>query len=550
MSTVDTLLDQLKQIDNAQDATSWARKNMPHIAQLNGDMGAIWKALQAKGLTASVLTDLQDIASRQAHRRQHENDPGAAFDKMLTDLGNARRFAKDHAGRILHTKAHGWLYWDGKRWAPDETGAAERLARLTVRRLWDEVDTINGKLRDLSEAASGDDQAANAEVERLKKRVGQVTTWAMKSQSRPRIEAMLALAKSEVDIAVNAEMFDANPWLLNVRNGTLDLQTATLRPHDPQDKLTKLVDVDYDPDASCPLWMAFIDKVLPDASVRDFMRRYTGYSLTGDTSEQSFAFLYGTGRNGKSVFADMVLRLTGEYGLKMSSATLTDTRRAAGAATEDIARLHGRRLYVANEWPENAPLAENFVKELTGGDVLAARFLNKGTFEFTPQGKLMVIGNHKPVIKGDDLGIWRRVRLVPFTVTIPENEVDPRLPEKLRAEMAGILTWAVEGCRDWQNYGLGLPEAVKAATADYKETSDVLGAWIAECCYIENPSALTATGALFASWQEWAKRNGHNPKNVTWFGRRLGERGYEKTDGSTPKRNGIALIASEVNGNE
>jgi len=515
---------------------------MVDIASLNGDAGTVWQALTEKGLATSDLLDLQDTASRTAYRRQQEQDPGAAFDKMLTDLGNARRFAKDHAGRILYTKAHGWLAWDGRRWAVDDTGAAERLARLTVRRLWDELQRMNDELRQLADDAD----PQQADIDKQKKRITAHTSWSIKSQSRQRIDAMLALARSETGIAVHAEDFDATPWLLNVRNGTLDLKTGTLKPHDPNDKITKLIDIDYAHDAACPLWTKFLETVLPDAEVRQFLQRWVGYCLTGDVSEQAFAFLYGKGQNGKSLFAGTLLRMMGEYGLKMATETITETKRQAGAASEDIARLHGKRFYLTTEWQEGTALDENLVKDLTGGDVLAARFLHKGTFEFMPVGKLTIVGNHKPVIKGDDLGIWRRVREVPFTVTIPDDEKDPQLAHKLLTELPGILAWAVAGCADWQANGLGIPQAVKQATDAYKEASDTLGAWIAECCDTEDKSAATATGVLFASWQEWAKKGGHKPQTLTWFGRKLGERGYEKTTDRTPLRKGISVIGQET----
>ena len=538
------MIDELSTLESAAEALAWAKAHVNELARMNGNAAQVWGTLATLGVSVVDLLALQDQVTQ---KRNAEADPGAAFASMTTDLGNSNRFAVDHRGRVLYTKAHGWLVWDGRRWAEDDTGGVERLARLTVQRIWNDVNAISERLKTLStEAGDGDGDKAD-EIDKLQKRQRALSAWAVKSQQRTRQEAMLALARSEVGIAARGEDFDAKPWLLNVANGTLDLRTGNLRKHDPGDKLTKLIDVDYYPDATAPTWAAFLDRVQPDADVRTFLQRYTGYSLTGDTSEQCLTFMYGSGRNGKSVYADLMLRLLGGYGLKMSTETLTEMRRQAGAATEDVARLHGKRLYVASEWRESAPLAENFVKELTGGDMLTARFLHKGSFDFKPEGKLLIYGNHKPVIKGDDFGIWRRIRLVPFAVTIPEDEVDPKLTDKLRAELPGILAWAVRGCLDWQVHGLGKAEAVNQATAEYRESSDVLGAWFSECCKLD-PALTTPASALFGAWSAWATENGHKPMNVTWFGRRLSERGgLEKVKGKSANAwKGIGLIGSEA----
>ena len=534
------MIDELSTLESAAEAVAWAKAHVNELARMNGNAAQVWSTLATLGVTVTDLLALQDQVTQ---RRNAEADPGAAFGGMTTDLGNANRFAVDHRGKVLYTKAHGWLCWDGRRWAEDDTGGVERLARLTVQRIWNDVNDVSERLKTLStEAGDGDGDKAD-EIDKLQKRQRTLSAWAVKSQQRTRQEAMLALARSEVGIAARGEDFDAKPWLLNVANGTLDLHTGKLRKHDPGDKLTRLIDVDYHPDAAAPTWLAFLDRVQPDADVRTFLQRYTGYSLTGDTSEQCLAFLYGSGRNGKSVYSDLMLRLLGGYGLKMSTETLTETRRQAGAATEDVARLHGKRLYVASEWKESAPLAENFVKELTGGDMLTARFLHKGSFDFKPEGKLLIYGNHKPVIKGDDFGIWRRIRLVPFAVTIPEAEVDPKLTDKLRAELPGILAWAVRGCLDWQAHGLGNAEAVHQATAEYRESSDVLGAWFSECCKLD-PTLTTPASALFGAWSSWANENGHKPMNVTWFGRRLSERGLRKERTTA----GVKWVGISLNG--
>ena len=275
-----------------------------------------------------------------------------------------------------------------------------------------------------------------------------------------------------------------------------------------------------------------------------WLQRWAGYSLTGLVSEQCFSFYYGSGRNGKSVFCGILQDLLGEYGAKVSAETLLGVRRSGGEASADVARLAGLRLVVASELPEGGRLNEALVKDLTGGDVITARHLYKPPFDFRPAFKLALYGNHKPVVRGTDEGIWRRVRMVPFTQTIPEAEVDLRLPEKLREELPGILAWAVAGCRLWQADRLGSTARIREATADLRSENDLLGSFLEDHCILgENLSA--PVGDLYSTYRRWAEDSNEQPATQKQFSASLTERGFGTSRGSHGVRHRMGLALRE-----
>lgn len=397
----------------------------------------------------------------------------------LTDLGNAERLAAWHGDKLRHVPAWGWLVWNGKRWERNG-GAAVRLAKEAVRMIY-------------QEAARGlDEDERNA-----------IAQWAMKSESEHHINAMLGLAESDAVIEARPEMFDSDPMLLNCANGTLDLRTGELHAHDPADRLTRLIGAEYHPDAPAPTWEAFLFRVMGGRqTLIDFLRRAIGYSLTGDTGEQCLFFCYGRGANGKSTFLETIRALSGEYAQTTEFETLLAKRNTSGAANPEIARMSGVRFVTAIEAGEGRRLNEPVIKALTGGDAVTARHLYHDHFEFHPQFKLWLAANHKPTVKGTDEAIWRRIRLIPFTVTIPEGERDPKLAAKLRAELPGILAWAVRGCLEWQAEGLGTPDEVRAATEQYRAEQDVLAAFLEECC-VQKPEAEAGAGKLLEAYKSW-----------------------------------------------
>ena len=421
-------------------------------------------------------------------------------ERPCTDLGNAERLVRLFGDRIRYVPQWGWLVWDGKRWARDPNSQrVMEFAEETVRQIY-------------REAAEANDPA---ERERLAK-------WAITSESRQRISAMVELAAPMC--LASPDEFDADDWLLNCENGVLNLQTFEFMPHNPSLKLTKLAPVTYDPHADCPKWKAFLNRIF-DGNERliRFVQRAVGYSLTGSTREQCLFFLYGTGANGKSTFLEVIRSLLGDYAVTAEFATFATDRKSS--VRNDIARLHSARLVTAIEVGEGKRFAEELIKTLTGGDTVAARFLYREFFEFRPRFKIWLAANYKPEIRGTDWAIWRRIRLIPFTVTIPPEEQIPDLADQLKSELSGILNWALEGLRDWLANGLQPPPEVVEATEAYRAEMDIVGLFIKDACVID-PKAMTPSKDLYDAFRNWCSENGYEPFGQTAFGRRLAAKGF------------------------
>jgi len=337
--------------------------------------------------------------------------------------------------------------------------------------------------------------------------------------------------------------------ILNVLNGTLDLRAGHLRPHQREDLITKLVQAGYDPAATCSRWEAFLDRIMAgNQNLIDFLRRAVGYSLTGSIREQVLFMMYGTGANGKSTFLELIRALLGDYAQQADFNTFL--LRHYEGPRNDLARLMSARFVAATEAESGRPLAEVVVKQLTGGDTIAARFLRQEFFEYKPQFKLWLAANHKPVVRGTDNAIWRRIKLIPFTVTIPEPEQDRSLSSKLKEELSGILAWAVGGCLEWQEHGLGEPEEVRAATAAYRDDMDILAEFLSECCIV-HPGAKVKASALYKAYTQWCQKCGEKEVKQRTFGMRLSERGVER------QRTmhgyfyfGLGLVVETMNDNE
>jgi putative DNA primase/helicase len=432
-------------------------------------------------------------------------------DHKRTDLGNSERFIQRHGADVLYCYAWGaWLVWTGVRWERDDGGKVQRLAKATVRHTYKE--------------------AGEAEDEQERKALAQHAT---RSEAEARIRAMLELAKSEEP--VSSEDLDARPWLLNVQNGTIDLRTGTLQPHRREDLITKLAPVSYDPNATAPTWTAFLERVQPDEEMRAFLQRAVGYSITGDTSEQCMFINHGGGANGKSTSQETIAAALGDYAMRAPTEMLLAKR--AGGIPNDVARLKGARFVAASETEEGRRLAESLIKDLTGQDTITARFMRAEWFDFQPTHKLSLSTNHKPEIRGTDAAIWRRIRLIPWSVTIPPGEQDKRLPAKLRAELPGVLAWIVQGCLEWQRIGLQPPEEVRRATGRYRAEMDVLAAFIDEECIVAEHASATAK-ALYGAYRVWCEDNGERPESQRRFGSRLKERGFESGRMTTGARKG------------
>lgn len=419
---------------------------------------------------------------KRTRRRDEEDEPEETH-FPLTDSGNAERFVRDWKGEIRYCEEIGkWLYWEGGKWAHKGAGCAMRAALKTVRKIY-------------SEAEYADDKETRRAI----------TKWAAGSENANKIRSMVDLAKNDEQIAVLTEELDAQHWLLNVANGIINLNTGQLYDHDPNAYLTRQVKINFDPDALCPLWDAFLARVIPDQDVRDFARRIVGYTLTGDISEQCLFFLHGKGRNGKSTFIEMISTLLGEYWTKTSAKTIM-VKRNDNASTNDLAALRGCRLVTGSEIGDKQHIDEALVKDMTGGDTISARFLYAESFNFNPVFKLFLYGNHKPTISQTDEGIWRRIRLIPFEVDLPEKEQDKHLKEKLRQEMPGILNWAIRGCLEWQEIGLSAPRIVTSATSQYRTEMDQLAPFFEDCCTLALFSSCDKT-ELWRAYKEWSEKN-------------------------------------------
>jgi P4 family phage/plasmid primase-like protien len=457
-----------------------------------------------------TVADLLKLAS--PHLLSQLTDPARTI--PLTDLGNAERLVARFRADIRFVPQWGWMVWEGKRWARDE-GASEMMRRAvsTVRSMYDDI----SKLKDSRERQSLADHV-------------------MRSESAPRLEAMVKLAQHQV--RVHASDFDRDPWLLNVLNGTLDLRTGTLRPHRREDLITKLASLPFEPDALAPAWDRFVRQIMADNNrLVVFLQRATGYSLTGVTSEQVLFIAYGVGANGKSTFLKLISEVLGDYAVQTPSDTLMVKRE--GAISNDLARLQRARLVTAIETEDGRRLAEALVKQLTGGDPVPARFLYREFFEFVPEFKLFLVANHKPRIRGTDHAVWRRIRLVPFEVVF--DPPDKGLRDRLRAELPGILAWAVRGCLDWQRNGLGLPEEIRDATETYRRDEDALAQFLEEVC-IQAPTARVRFADLYAAYTAWCEQNGERPLSTRSLGMKLAEKGFAPNTGGTRVWKGLGLI--------
>jgi putative DNA primase/helicase len=416
-----------------------------------------------------------------------------------SDIANGRRFAARHGADLRFTPERGWHAWDGRRWAVDDKCIeVQARAKETALAIFEEI----------RDATDRDARMRHAK----------------RSQSRASVDSMIWLARSEPGIPARLTEFDADAWSLNVANGTLDLRTGLLRPHTRADLISNIVEIQFDATAKCELWDSFLQRVLDrDEELYAYLRRFVGYLLVGDTSDQSLHFLYGLGANGKSVFCEVLLRLLGDYAMAVSP-DLIMLKRHAGIPN-DVARLRGVRAALMNETSQGARFDEAKLKDLTGGDTLTARFLHQEFFDFHPTHRIVIRGNHKPAINGTDEGIWRRLRLVPFTVSIPPDEQDRHLLRKLEGELPGILNWALQGCREWQESGLNAPPIIAEAVRKYREESDTLGRFISECCDARKLAEVKSS-ALHMRYREFAEAAGERWIPTKDFPAEMERRGF------------------------
>ena len=434
---------------------------------------------------------------------QIEQERGVDF-YHTTDAGNSEFFAALYGEKLRYDHRRSrWLEWDSVRWREDGDGRVVRLA-LT---------------------ASRNRYKGAVEIQDLEERK-RISTWAISSEARARLESTIAIAKSLQPITDSGENWDADPWLFCVRNGVIDLRTGELKEGQQSDRITSQAPVVYDPKAEAPRWLSFLNEIFSgDGELIAWLQKYLGYCLTGDTREQIVVFGFGKGANGKSKLLATLRHILGDYAYDAPFSTFELLNRSA--IPNDLAALVGRRFVTSSETNEGTRLNEARVKALSGQDSITARFLHCEFFTFQPIAKFFLAVNHRPRVYDDSYGFWRRVRLIPFNREFKGDKDDKQLLDKLVAESSGIFNWLLEGCRKWQAEGLEpIPESITQATTEYQTDSDPLSQFILDQCAIQ-PQARVKASDLYKEYLSWCADQGLREKEKMTnnaFGRRMGQK--------------------------
>lgn len=444
-----------------------------------------------------------------------------------TDSGNAQRFVRLHGNDLLHCDDwKSWLFWDNTHWRKDNVNRVVLLAQTVRQDLYREVSDLT---KALSKATS------KGQLEALEARVDETVRWAKRSGSGPQIRYMVRISQSAKSIAVIPDQLDQDRYLLNVANGTLSLATGELRPHCRTDCITNLVPIAYDPEATCPRWEQFLQETMltkkdgcTDEDLIEFIRQAFAYSLTGAVNEQCMFVCYGSGANGKSTLLDVLMALAGDYGRTAPPNLLLASKNDQHPA--EIALLRGARVVTSIESEEGRRMAEAKVKMLTGGDRRSCRGMGENWWHYDPTDKIWLAANHKPVIRGTDLGIWRRIRLIPFWAKFEGGEQDKGLTATLRDELPGILAWTLRHIEGLHERGLVIPKAVVDQTRAYRSEMDVIGDFIDECC-VSSMMLETSIKSLYKAYVDWCEEGGERCLTKRKFGNRLTERGYPPREG-------------------
>lgn len=512
---------ELPELPEKGDVSDWlAAGGTPERLRELVDGAAEWTP------TAKAATKRREKPDLLTHKVEAKDGAdsvdAACMAEHRTDLGNARRlvhrFGRDIRFVVEWKK---WLAWDGTRWVPDADLLVQRYAQETVTAIYREASLCNEM----------GDRALLAE-------------WARDSEHTARIAAMMTQARALEGVPVRVAELDQHPFLLNCPNGTVDLKTGDLLPHERSYLLTQLCPTNYDPEAECTKWEEVLDTCFAGSNdLIEYLWRFGGYALTGNVREQILPVAWGGGANGKStILITLADTLGDDYAFK-APRDLIVTKRGERHPTE-LASLYRKRLVAVIETGEGQRLDEVLIKELTGGDTISARRMREDFWNFKPTHKLIISTNHRPRVTGTDLGVWRRLRLIPFTVSIPPDKIIKGMDEILVAEEApGILAWLVRGCVAWQADGLKTPEAVNAATAEYRSAEDIVGQFIDEKCTVGEHRLHAKAGELYAAYADWCESRGDRPRRQTDFGKSLTERGFSQHRGTGGARSwlGIAL---------
>lgn len=461
--------------------------------------------------------DLVALISKADYYKPENNTEVRQTDRLFpcTDLGNAERLVNMFGTDIRYCfESNSWLIWDGIRWIFDKNGEIERRAKLVVRSIY-------------AEAARRETKDERQELSK----------WALESESKRAIKAMVDLAKSESGMPISREQLDSNDWVINCLNGTINLRTGELMKHKREEFLTLLAPVLYDKNARSEVFDKFLKRILPDDELRQFVQVASGYSMSGDTSEEKLFFAYGPPASGKSTLFSAIKAVLGDYAVSTDFETFLE-RKSTGAPRNDIARLAGKRFVLGSEIDEGKKLAESLVKQITGNDTITARFLHNEFFEFKPKMKLWLAANFRPRVSANDEAMWRRILQAPFSVSIPKEERDPKIKQVLSdTKLAGpaVLSWLVEGCLKWQKNGLIVPKIVEDFTNEYKDEMDPLKEFFSDSCII-NPLAKVTNTNLWDEYETWCKENGEKyPLGRKKFTQRLEANGFAQERTSTAR---------------
>jgi putative DNA primase/helicase len=443
------------------------------------------------------------------------------FESNLTDTGNAECLIAFHGDQLRHCRhTKQWMHWDGVRWRPDADPIANRFVINIARQR-----AIAAPWHDKPEAA---------------------LRWAKQSENASKVESTLRIAKNLEPITTVIEDYDTDPMLLACKNVYINLTSGQSMQPDPTLHITKQAGCKYDPTATCPRWLQFLQEVFVEHEVIQYIQRCVGYLLTGDMREQKIWFCHGSGANGKTIFYKTIIAMLGEYAQIADFVTFDADRRSD--KTNDLAALRGARFIAISEINENKSLDEARIKSVTGLDEIRCRFLHSNEFVYKPTFKIWIMLNHLPRIRGTDNGIWRRIQVIPFTQTFEGAQDDKTLLETLQgSELSGILNWALEGLREWRSQGLNPPQSIVAITAVYRGDSDLLGQFLDEECLTDDPTGYTLTVDFYQAYTVWLSNRGERfPPKKNAIDREMTMRGYQRCDKYLPTKKrayqGVILI--------
>ncbi len=504
-----------------------------HISEADAETTMRRYAAEVSDLGTEPYTENEAIASlhqaftRPAREAWHPTAPAPETGQFnLTELGNAERLVAQYGDILRYCyERRKWLIWNGKYWQWDAGNKITKLAKQTVRNIYRE--------------------AADEPDEKLRKAIAD---HARRSENDHRLSAMVTLAQSETGVPITIDELDADQWLLNVNNGTINLRTGELRSHDPKDLITRIVSLDYTPNAISQVWQDFLSKIFEgNQELISYVHRALGYSITGDQGEQAFFFCHGAGWNGKSTLLGAIQDVLGPYVAEADPSAFMVSKNQSPGPNETIAELYKIHMVCSTEVEDGQRLSTTLIKRMTGGEELRCERKYEHGFNFLPQYKLWLSGNHEPVITDTTNSIWNRLKKIPFTVTIPENERIKNFRKLLSKEHGqAILAWLVNGCLEWAQHGLGEPPVITEATQHYRESQDILLEFLTESC-IRQPSASIIVADLYKAYKQWCDDNSSYAIGKNTFSARLKEKGFITDRGSRNKLiwKGIRLMTEE-----